>query len=415
MTSRSHHRRLLVATLGVLAAALFLPFGPLALADTPTPPSSGPLTLTVVAGGNTYTYPANNAAGTVPGPTIPNVADGQVVDVNVSLGASGAIAVVDVRQCKSGAVISNLGDFDPFQTNNCSTVKLGSGSGDNVVGAYATSGPLAPGTPSVTVPFTIGAGTAPAIEDPFGGGTLPGFTCGPGNPCTLAVFASIASGGGSLNYLSFPITFSSGPTTTTTQAPTTTTTQAPTTTTTQAPTTTTTQAPTTTTTQAPTTTTTQAPTTTTTQAPTTTTTQAPTTTTTQAPTTTTTQAPTTTTTQAPTTTTTQAPTTTTTQDPGTTTTTADPGTTTTTADPGTTSTTVDPTSTTSPTVAGTGTGTGTGTGGGSVSGGTVSTSGGTLPRTGINGTLVAAGVVLLAAGALLVVASRRTRHATDTP
>ncbi len=208
-TPPSTRRTRAVALVALVALLLGSLWAGAAGADTPTPPSSGPFTLSVTTGGNTYTYPANNAGGSVTGPTIPNVTDGQLATVDVSIPGGGAIAVVDVRQCKGGVSVNNLGDFDPFQTNLCSTVVLGAGSGNAVAGAYATSGPLAPGTASTSVPFNLGTGSAPTIADPFGGPDLPGFSCDAANPCQLVVFTSVASGGGSLNYQSFPINFAS--------------------------------------------------------------------------------------------------------------------------------------------------------------------------------------------------------------
>ena len=201
---------LLVAAL--LAATMLVPgFGSIASADTPVPIPLTPLTLTVQTGSQTYTYPASNSGGFGTGPTIPAVTDGQAATISVEV-PGGSIARVEARQCKN-VPVNNQNDFEPFLTNKCSTVQLGSGSYVPGVGAYADSGPKAPGTTQVDLSFVFGLGTAPAIQDPFDGSTIPGFSCLAGDTCRLVVNISIASGGGSDNYLSFPIQLSAPATT----------------------------------------------------------------------------------------------------------------------------------------------------------------------------------------------------------
>lgn len=207
MSSRPPRSRSRVLGLAVAAAALtgVVATGT-AAADTPMPiPGPNTLTVTVTTPTGTFTYPANNAAGTLTGPTITGAANGQNITINVTL-PSGSISRVEARQCKD-VNVNNSNDFEPFLTNKCSGGQLGSGSFVPGVGAYADSGIKAPGTTSVTLPFTLGTGAAPKVEDPFDPIVLRGFRCGPVDRCRLVVNVSVASGGGSDNYLSFPLSF----------------------------------------------------------------------------------------------------------------------------------------------------------------------------------------------------------------
>jgi len=175
-------------------------------ADTPVPiPGPNALTVTVTTPNGTFTYPANNAAGTLTGPVITGAEDGQNVTITASL-PGGYIARLEARQCKDVSV-NNSNDFEPFIANKCSGGQLGTGSYVPGVGAYADSGPKAPGTTSVTLSFKLGEGVAPKVEDPFDASILRGFRCGPVDRCRLVVNVVVGSGGGSDNYLSFPLSF----------------------------------------------------------------------------------------------------------------------------------------------------------------------------------------------------------------
>jgi hypothetical protein len=203
-TSPRHGSRLVgLFTLVVLLAATA--WTATANADTIFPPGTGSFTVTVTVNGTTYSYPAGG-----PGPTIPNVNNGDTVGVAIADAAGGPdtnFARLRVRQCAGNREVSNNTEFNPFVTNRCSSVTLGSGS----TNAFVDSGPVAPGTTSLSTTFKIGTGTAPDVEDPVFGTNLPGFTCGAGNACKLVVNAEVSTGVGSSNYLGFPITFFAAP------------------------------------------------------------------------------------------------------------------------------------------------------------------------------------------------------------
>jgi hypothetical protein len=174
-------------------------------ADTVFPPGTGSFTVTLNVNGTNYAYPAGG-----PGPTIPNVNNGDTVTVTVADAAGGPdtnFARLRVRQCAGNREVSNNTEFNPQITNRCSSVTLGAGS----TNAFVDSGPVAPGTTSLTTTFKIGAGTAPQIEDPVFGEIIPGFSCGVGNACKIVVNAEVATGSGSSNYLGFPINFFTAP------------------------------------------------------------------------------------------------------------------------------------------------------------------------------------------------------------
>jgi hypothetical protein len=195
-----HGRALLIlatALCAVLAASL-VP----AVADTIFPPGTGDFTVKVTVNGTIYSYPDGG-----PGPTIPNVADGDDVTIDIADSPGGPdvnFARLRARQCAGDREVSNNTEFNPFVTNRCSSVTLGAGS----TNAFVDSGPVAPGTTALSVAFKIGEGTAPDVEDPVFGTNLPGFTCGAGNPCKIVVNAEVTTGIGSSNYLGFPITLS---------------------------------------------------------------------------------------------------------------------------------------------------------------------------------------------------------------
>ena len=174
-------------------------------ADTVFPPGTGSFTVTLTVNGTNYSYPAGG-----PGPTIPNVHDGDTVTVAVADAAGGPdtnFARLRVRECAGTREVSNNTEFNPQITNRCSSVTLGAGSSN----AFVDSGPVAPGTTSLSTTFKIGAGTAPDVEDPVFGANLPGFACGTGSPCKLVVNAEVSSGLGSSNYVGFPISFFAAP------------------------------------------------------------------------------------------------------------------------------------------------------------------------------------------------------------
>jgi hypothetical protein len=198
-TTRTGPRVLGLITLAALLVATA--WTATARADTVFPPGTGAFTVTLNVNGTNYSYPAGG-----PGPAIPNVTNGDNVTVTVADAAGGPdtnFARLRVRQCAGNREVSNNTEFNPQITNRCSSVTLGAGS----TNAYVDSGPVAPGTTSLTTTFRIGAGTAPQIEDPVFGEIIPGFTCGVGNACKIVVNAEVATGTGSSTYLGFPINF----------------------------------------------------------------------------------------------------------------------------------------------------------------------------------------------------------------
>ncbi len=186
----------LLALLAVIAAGLTVSS---AQADTAFPPTTGPFTLEVTSGANTYTYSPNGAFPAQTGPTIP-VSDGDALSIAVT---GDTFARLQARQCVGGTPINNSADFNPDFFNRCTSVTLGAGQ----AGGFRDSGPVAPGTTNITIPFAVGAGTAPALESQITGDINPGFTCGVGNNCQLVVRVEVASDGGSSNFLSFPLDF----------------------------------------------------------------------------------------------------------------------------------------------------------------------------------------------------------------
>lgn len=202
-TTRRGPRVLGLVTLAVLLLATA--WTATAHADTVFPPGTGSFTVTLNVNGTNYAYPAGG-----PGPTIPNVNNGDTVTVTVADAAGGPdtnFARLRVRQCAANREVSNNTEFNPQITNRCSSVTLGAGS----TNAFVDSGPVAPGTTSLSATFRIGAGTAPQIEDPVFGEIIPGFQCGVGNACKIVVNAEVSTGTGSSNYLGFPITFFAAP------------------------------------------------------------------------------------------------------------------------------------------------------------------------------------------------------------
>lgn len=165
-------------------------------ADTPFPPASGPITLSVTTGGHTYTYPSGG-----PGPTIP-VVDGQELTISVS-SSSVSFSRLRARQCKQSVPVNNGMDFNPQVSNYCSAGTLGAGSPS----AYVDSGPRAPGTTSISITFRVGEGTAPDVVSAVDDELLPGFACGPTGACKLVVNAEITTSPATSNYLSFPLQF----------------------------------------------------------------------------------------------------------------------------------------------------------------------------------------------------------------
>ena len=201
----SRHGGILVAVAVVLCAVLGATVLP-AVADTVFPPVTGDFTVKVKVNGVTYTYPDGGS-----GPTLPNVANGDEVTVDIADAAGGPdvnFARLRARQCAGDREVSNNTEFNPFVTNRCSSVTLGDGSTD----AFIDSGPVAPGTTALSISFTIGTGTAPDVEDPVFGTNLPGFQCGSGHPCKLVVNAEVSSSVGSSNYLGFPMSFAAAAT-----------------------------------------------------------------------------------------------------------------------------------------------------------------------------------------------------------
>ena len=200
LPNRSRGLAVLVAAVAfLLGAALIAP----ARADTIFPPGTGDFDVTVTINGTTYTYPDGG-----PGPTIPNVADGDEATITIADATGGPdvnFARLRARQCATDREVSNNIEFTPEVTNRCSSATLGSGSPL----AFVDSGPVAPGTTAITINFTVGDGTAPDVEDPIFGEVLPGFECGAGSPCKIVLNAEVASGVGSSNYLGFPIVFGS--------------------------------------------------------------------------------------------------------------------------------------------------------------------------------------------------------------
>lgn len=192
--------RLLGALVVVATALAALLIATPASADTTFPPSSGPFTLSVTTGGTTYAYPNGGS-----GPTLPNLTDGQSLTIKVDGTSSGAnFSRLRARQCKAGVAINNGTAFDPYTFNRCSQSTLGAGSPD----AFVDSGPIAPGVTTSTITFKVGAGAAPALaEGAIDGLPYPGFTCGTGGACVVVVDAEVTTGGGSSNYLSYPLSF----------------------------------------------------------------------------------------------------------------------------------------------------------------------------------------------------------------
>jgi hypothetical protein len=170
-------------------------------ADTQFPPPTGAFTVQVTTGGTTYSYPNGG-----PGPTIPDVTDGQEVSVTINDAPGGATVTFSrlrIRQCALDRVVNNNTEFNPQIFNRCSAAQLGAGSPQ----AYVDSGPVPPGTTTITTGFRIGEGTAPDVISAFDGELYEGFDCGPGNPCKLVVNAEVTTTPGSSNYVSFPISF----------------------------------------------------------------------------------------------------------------------------------------------------------------------------------------------------------------
>lgn len=180
--------------LTVIVSMLTMPIT--ADADTPFPPVSGPMTLTVTTGGQTYTYPNGG-----PGPTI-SVSDGQELTITVS-SATLNFSRLRARQCKQSAPVNNGMDFNPQVSNLCSAGTLGAGSPN----AFVDSGPRAPGTTSVTITFKVGVGTAPDVVSAVDDELIPGFTCGPTGACKVVVNAEVTTVPATSNYLSFPLQF----------------------------------------------------------------------------------------------------------------------------------------------------------------------------------------------------------------
>lgn len=177
-----------------------------AQADTIFPPGTGAFTVKVTVNGTEYSYPNSG-----PGPTIIGVAEGDDVIVDIADAPGGPdvnFARLRVRQCAADREVSNNTEFNPQITNRCSSVTMG----DGTTLAFADSGPVPPGTTTLSMGFAIGAGVTPEIEDPVFGEIIPGFECGEENPCKIVVNVEVSSGVGSSNYLGFPIVFGSVPT-----------------------------------------------------------------------------------------------------------------------------------------------------------------------------------------------------------
>ncbi len=172
-------------------------------ADSQFPPATGPFTLTVTSGSTVYTYTSTGTFPNTTGPTIP-VEDGTPLTVEVS---GDTFARLQARQCKGGVPINNSADFNPDFFNLCTSATLGDG---EPLG-FRDSGPVAPGTTSIEIPFAVGAGTAPELESQITGEINPGFTCGVGNNCQLVVRVEVSAGVGSSNFLSFPLSFDPPP------------------------------------------------------------------------------------------------------------------------------------------------------------------------------------------------------------
>ena len=197
---RPRHRKVYLVAGALLSAVLAIGFLPSA-ADTIFPPATGDFDVTVTVNGTTYIYPDGG-----PGPTIPNVANGDEATITIADAAGGPdvnFARLRARQCASDREVTNNIEFTPEVTNRCSSTTLGLGS----PAAFIDSGPVEPGTTEITIDFKVGTGTAPDVEDPIFGEILPGFDCGAGDPCKIVVNAEVSSSVGSSNYLAFPITF----------------------------------------------------------------------------------------------------------------------------------------------------------------------------------------------------------------
>ncbi len=207
LSIRASRRR----SLPLVAAVLLVVLMPLvSRADSVYPPTTGPFTLTVTAGSTTYTYEPTGSFPNATGPTI-EVADGTPLTVEVS---GDSFARLQARQCTGTSSVSNSAEFNPDFFNLCTSATLGAGE----PGGFRDSGPVAPGTSEITIPFAVGAGVAPELESQITGEINPGFTCGPGNDCQLVVRVEVSGGVGSSNFLSFPLSF--GPAETVPSAPT---------------------------------------------------------------------------------------------------------------------------------------------------------------------------------------------------
>ena len=189
----------LVAVFAVLFATVA---ATTASADTLYPPNTGAFGLNVNTNASNYPYVQSGSPPNAVGPTITGVTDGQSMTVSVNgTASSSTFARLRIRQCTGTANVNNIADFDPFTTNKCTSVPLGGGD------AFKDSGPLTPGTSSVSVTFKVGTGTAPDTTSGFDGSTLPGFTCDATHPCKLVAYTSVSSGVGSTNFESYPINF----------------------------------------------------------------------------------------------------------------------------------------------------------------------------------------------------------------
>ena len=158
------------------------------------PPSTPPITPEVTAAPDAPKVPVSLPVAVTVSATS-GLADGQAVTVHVVPTGGSQIFGVEARMCKAGAVIDFDADFRPTQTGNCATKPL-SANADGYLKAAA-----APPYQSVDMTYRVGVGSDSYTTQ---SGTPVQITCGPDNPCVLAVKLQIPNGFG---FQTYPLSF----------------------------------------------------------------------------------------------------------------------------------------------------------------------------------------------------------------
>src|SRR5262249_10924053 len=128
-----------------------------------------------------------------------NLADGQLVSVNIRARSDVTLAYVEIRECRTGVTYLTDADIDP-RSGKC-PYRAVSSSSDEVVSRYSVGGlnVLAHRPEGATIPFRVGIGVAD-----WGDPAIPVMTCDPTHPCNLVVQVKLSN---STGYAVKPLTF----------------------------------------------------------------------------------------------------------------------------------------------------------------------------------------------------------------